>query len=152
MASSEGEIWYPRLTGLEEPLFRSYAEFVAAQDAKRPTRLRVGVANIRNDSVLRKHSTSIFYDDWLRLYGQRADILVTHEAPDCHPNGFPTIGTLAAGMSVKSAIHGHQHDSLNYRSHDARLGFEAHGVGFMGITDVYGGRLRVGEFDQGEKI
>lgn len=143
-----GEIWYPRLTGLEEPAYSSFAEFVQHQNLKRPPRLRTAGENIRNDGVLRKHLSSIFYDDWLGLYVQQADVLVTHEAPDCHPNGFPVISALGSAMRVKFAFHGHQHDSLNYRSHDERLGFEAHGVGFMGITDVYGGRVRVGEFDQ----
>jgi len=133
------------------PAVRSWPGLCESQNATRPTRLRMAsptLEQISRDGVLRKHVSTIFYDDWLSLYGQPADILLTHEAPDCHPHGFAAISALAGAMRVKYAFHGHQHDSLNYRGHDTRLGFEAHGVGFMGVTDQYGGRLRVGEFDQ----
>ena len=45
-------------------------------------------------------------------------------------------------------IGSHHHDSLNFRIHDERLGFAAHGVGFMGITDMFGGLIRIGCFDE----
>ncbi len=50
--------------------------------------------------------------------------------------------TLAQSLKVKFAFHGHHHDSLNFRTHDERMGFAAHGVGFMGITDMFGGLVR----------
>jgi len=147
-----GEIWYPR-EGLEEPGYSSWKEFVKRQNMRRLTRLRVAVDSLTpeticRDEVLRKHCSSIFYEDWLRLYGQRADILVTHEAPDCHPHGFGAITSLAKSLRVKFAFHGHHHDNLNFRDHDERLGFAAYGVGFMGITDMVGGMVRVGCFDE----
>lgn len=144
-----GAIWNP--DNIEcMPEIQNWNALLKAQNAKRPSRLRITqptIEQIARDGILRKHASTIFYEDWLRLYGQPADILVTHEAPDSHPHGFAAIGNLAASMHVKYAFHGHHHDSLNYRSHDARLGFQAYGIGFMGVTDAYGGRLRVGEFD-----
>lgn len=143
-----GQIWNP--DDEDVPDIRNWPALLASQNAKRPTRLRVEqptVEQVSKDGLLRKHASTIFYDDWLTLYGQQADILVTHEAPDCHPHGFRAITGLAQSMRVKFTFHGHHHDSLNYRDHGDRLGFQAHGVGFMGISDQYGGRLRIGEFD-----
>lgn len=94
------------------------------------------------------HKSSVFYDDWLELYGQQADILVTHEAPSCHPHGFVAIDVLAQSMRVKFAFHGHHHDRLNYAAHEERLGFSPHGVGLRGITDMYGGMIRIGQLDE----
>lgn len=161
-----GEIWYPRRSenadAVDTPAFRSYAEFrddlqqkqVQKRRLSKMDEARPGVADriaeptdeCRNGR-LRKHMSSIFHDDYLQLYGQTADILVTHEAPSCHPHGFNEIDALAQSLHVKYLFHGHHHDSLNYQSHFERLGFAAYGVGFTGITDMFGGRLRVGEFD-----
>ena len=142
-----GEIWFPRETGLEEPVYQSYAAYLETSISQRPARLR-GHGLFEKD---RKHMSSIFYEDWLHLYGQSADVLVTHEAPDCHPHGFKPITALAQSMKVRFAFHGHHHDSLDYRRHDDRLGFQAFGVGFCGITDVFGGRIAVGDFDEARR-
>lgn len=56
--------------------------------------------------------TTIFPDDLkalLYLKG-RVDVLVTHEAPESHPMGFPVLGDLARAMGVKLLIHGHHHE------------------------------------------
>ena len=163
-----GEIWYPQASGnaeaVDEPVFRSYDAFRHAlqQRQGRPRRLskqesaQAQVAQdriaLRGDAIrngkLRKHRSSIFHDDYLALYGQCADILVTHEAPACHPHGFQEIDALAQSLHAKYVFHGHHHDSLNYRNEFTRLGFAAYGVGFRGITDLFGGRLRVGESDE----
>ncbi len=100
------------------------------------------------DLEMRKHRTSIFYQDWLKLYGQQADVLVTHEAPSCHPHGFKAIDLLAQSMKAKYSFHGHHHDRLNYSTHEAALGFSAHGVGFQGVSDMYGGMISAGCFDE----
>lgn len=102
---------------------------------------------ISRDGLLRKHASTIYYDDWLNLYGQPADILVTHEAPDCHQHGFKAITSLAQSMRVKWAFHGHHHEHQSYPNADKLLGFQPLGVGFMEIMDQYGGLLRVGEFE-----
>ena len=160
-----GEIWYPRPSAnaeaVAEPRFRRYAEFrddlQQRQGVKRPLsadEAAAGAERIAGRSEdarhgkRRKHKSSIFPEDYVNLYGQTADLLVTHEAPSCHPHGFREIDALAQSLRVKYAFHGHHHDSLNYRSDFERLGFAAYGVGFMGITDMFGGRLRVGTFDE----
>ncbi len=160
-----GEIWYPRPSenaeAVDEPAFRSYDAFrhdlqqklgLQGRLSKRegapvqpaPDRIALLVDEIRN-SKLRKHKSSIFHDDYLALYGQTADILVCHEAPSCHPNGFQEIDALARSLRAKYVFHGHHHDSLNYRSEFNRQGFAAYGVSLRGITDMFGGRLRVGD-------
>lgn len=142
-------IWDP--DGMDVPAIRNWSALVKSQNAKRPHRLRVEkptVEQISRDSELRKNASTIFYDDWFNLYGQRADILVTHEAPDCHPHGFKAITGLAQSMRVKAAFHGHHHEHKNYAEHVAELGFQAYSVGFMAIMDECGGQLRAGEFER----
>jgi hypothetical protein len=97
---------------------------------------------------LLKHKSTIFYEDWINLYGQSANILVTHEAPSCHPHGFEIIDKLAQSMKVKYSFHAHHHDRLNYSAYDEELGFSAHGVGFCGVSDMYGGMISAGDFDE----
>ena len=56
--------------------------------------------------------TSIFPDDLKSLLAltEHVDVLVTHEAPESHPLGFPLLGDLARAMGVKLLIHGHHHE------------------------------------------
>ena len=140
-----GEIWYPPDIDVQ---FAKYSDYIDYLTAQQPLRLR---DSVQSTGKARKHRSSIFYEDWLNLYGQSADILVTHEAPSCHPHGFREIDVLAQSLRVKFAYHGHHHDSLNYRSHDKRLGFQAFGVGFCGITDCFGGRILTGDFDEARR-
>ena len=149
-------VWYPP----EDPVFLAYEDMVAqkfrhkkALTAAELARLKYRqpspeVAELVREGQLRKHMSSIFYADWFQLYGQQADILVTHEAPSCHPYGFREIEALGQSLGVKYAFHGHQHDSLNYRAFDEQYGFQAHGVGFRGVTDMYGGRVLTGGYDE----
>ncbi len=137
-----GQIWNP--DSEDVPEIRNWPALVASQNAKRPNRQRFEhptIEQISRDGLLRKHSSTIFYDDWLNLYGQQADILVSHEAPDCHQHGFKAMTGLAQSMRVKLAFHGHHHQHRNYNEHTAQLGFQAFSVGFMSIVDQYGGQL-----------
>ena len=68
--------------------------------------------------VPRKHRDTIFYEDHETLGQLRADILVTHEAPSCHPNGFVAIDELARRMGVRLIVHGHHHVSYEGRTTD----------------------------------
>lgn len=86
----------------------------------------------------RRHRSTIFPSDVQALARQRADVLVTHEAPSCHPHGFVAIDELARCLGVRQVFHGHHHDRLDYRSAWAQLGFEAHGVGLCAITALDG--------------
>lgn len=141
-----GQIWYPpaapKITSLDDLVtskFRHLKALTTTELAQlKHHQASPKVTGLARSGQLRKHRSSIFYDDWLALQGQQADILVTHEAPSCHPHGFSEIDVLARAMKVKFAFHGHQHDCLNYRHHDERLGFRAYGVGLRGVTDMYG--------------
>jgi len=61
------------------------------------------------NQLRRKHKSSIWLEDYEYLASQQADILITHEAPDCHKYGFKTLDKLAKTMGVKLIIHGHHH-------------------------------------------
>lgn len=97
------------------------------------------------------HKSSIFYENYIELYGQQADILVTHEAPSCHRHGFKVIDSLAQSMKVKHAFHGHHHDCLDYSEHEAKLGFKPHGVGLRGVTNLHGNVIKAGQLDDQRK-
>jgi len=136
-------IWRPAPV-TAEPIHISYAAYEA--HLKEQVRFRK-ITEQKRTYELFKHKTTIFYEDWISLYGQAADILVTHEAPSCHPYGFEAIDALARSMKAKYTFHGHHHDRLNYSAYDSILGFSAHGVGFCGISTMHGGMVSAGDFD-----
>ena len=83
---------------------------------------------------------AIYPDDFQRLASLRADILITHEAPSCHPYGFEAIDELARAMRVVRTFHGHHHDdrSDEYALVREKLGFDARAVNFCGIKNGLG--------------
>lgn len=99
---------------------------------------KCGKGNLWRGGLPRKHRSSIFPADYARLTGERTDILVTHEAPSCHPHGFDAIDELARVMGAAKVFHGHHHDRIDYSAHRERLAFEAFGVGLCGISDQSG--------------
>jgi predicted phosphodiesterase len=149
------QVWYPP----EAPSFLSFEDMVGekfrhkkALTAAELARLKYQkpsplVAEVVREGQLRKHRSTIFYSDWYGLHGQQADILVTHEAPSCHPYGFAEIDLLGKHLGVQRAFHGHQHDNLDYRSFDERFGFKVFGVGFRGVTDMLGNGILPGHYD-----
>ncbi len=138
-----GKIWSPPA----EPIFKSYDDWHRAIKRSRPSRLQDSFSIIAA-SQERQHRSTIFPDVFDRLGAEKADVLVTHEAPSCHPHGFYAIDELARALGVTATFHGHHHDRLNYCDQWPQLGFEAHGVGFCGITDLYGAIIRAGDFDE----
>ncbi len=68
---------------------------------------------------------AIWPEDVALLRAQRADILVTHEAPGAHPAGKPVLDDLARAMGARLIVHGHHH--VTYRA-VAPDGLEAQGV------------------------
>lgn len=138
-----GQMWMPPA----EPELLSYNEMEIALQAEFERGKR-SAESLKGS--LRKHRTSIFYEDWLSLHGQQADILVTHEAPSCHPHGFETIDVLAKSLGVQKAYHGHHHDRLDarYRLYDEKLGFQTFGVGLRGIADLAGAVILPGMIDE----
>lgn len=137
-------IWWPEPMEIE-PRFLSYEDFQRHLD------IELAYHNIsvdKRDGELRKHRSSIFWNDWMELYSQEADVLVTHEAPSCHPHGFHAIDSLAQSLKVKQTFHGHHHDRIDYVSHNERLGFKAYGVGLHGVTNIHGQLIRPGILDE----
>ena len=129
-----GKVWTPPAPAL----FENPQQYLA----------RCGKGNFWRDSLPLRHRSTIFPVDYSKLAGERADILVTHEAPSSHPHGFAAIDELARRLGVTSSFHGHHHDRLDYSAERTRLGFEAFGVGLRGITDQDGRVIRVGEKDE----
>lgn len=94
-----------------------------------------------------RHRSTIFLDVYESLAKSGANIMVTHEAGSAHPHGFAVIDQLARSPKVSKNLHCHHHDSLDYRSEWYRLGREAYGLGFCGITRLDGTVIRVGHYD-----
>jgi predicted phosphodiesterase len=70
-------------------------------------------------------TTAIWPEDYDDLASQRADILVTHEAPSSHPAGNVALDGLARAMGARLIVHGHHH--VNYLA-TAPDGLQALGV------------------------
>jgi predicted phosphodiesterase len=154
------EVWYP--IPIEAPVhYESYAHYSASSTSGRIVTARQARENRKYQDVscvnhdiegtpagkMLVHKSTIFYEEWFDLYGRDADVLVTHEAPGCHPYGFDVLTDLARSMHVKAMFHGHQHDSLNYEPKFKELGFSCYGVGLRGITSVFGEKLVDGKLD-----
>lgn len=153
-----GEVWYPR-DGVEPPMFRSYADYerhlrrqpgvrrrVSKLDTIQAEAIPGGVPELTNATLtgrLRRHSSTIFPDTVATLARQRADVLVSHEAPAAHPHGFRAIDDLARAMGVSAVFHGHHHRDRTYP--DGGEGYRIHAVGLRGIRDLYGGAIRLAE-------
>lgn len=142
------KIWYPKFDLNSASNYDNYEAFIsqgveANRLKKHAKSHQLAIEQIdelskKLNSQMLTHKSSIFYEDWLNLTDQQADILVTHEAPTCHPYGFKAIDLLAQSLKVKRSFHGHHHDHLDYTSNNKTLGFMAHGVGFREISDQQG--------------
>lgn len=151
-------IWLPKDDVEAKSKYDNYDAFVEAemqaliwQEARRNKASDKASSKTESPELVGKRLTyksTIFYDEWLNLYSQQADILVTHEAPSCHPHGFAGITELARGMQVKRSFHGHHHDRLDYSAHYEKLGFEAYGVGLCGVSDCNGELVLAGKLDE----
>ena len=124
------KVWGPP----RSPLFESAEDFVR----------RAGRGNRWRGGLPLKHRSTIFPDVYYRLLKQRADVLVTHEAPSLWPSdyGKPAIDALARELQVSRSFHGHLHAD---RHHGSSLGFAAYGVGLHGIMDLDGQIVVPGE-------
>ena len=89
---------------------------------------------------------AIYPEDVKNLAKQRADILVTHEAPSCHPYGWEALDELARSMRVVRSFHGHMHDdrSDEYALVRDKLQFDARAVNYTGIKNGLGEVIRMG--------
>ncbi len=140
-----GSVWYPRVSCDEISYFNGYADFVASQRRLWPQRIRADEAQYLSRGKFLQHRSTIFKNDWASLAAKRADILVTHEAPSCHPHGFVAIDQLARCLGVQSSFHGHHHDCLDYKVMNDVLKFCPYGVGLRGISDIEGNVILAGE-------
>lgn len=125
------EIWHPD-TGIEYPTRQKFMK-AKQSDGK------------WLDGVALKHRVSIWWEDYEKLFDQRADVLVTHEAPSCHKHGFNELDELAQAMRVHTVIHGHHH--VRYSSTIANGGIQVHGVGLAGVSDLHGNVVVPGPHD-----
>jgi len=87
-------------------------------------------------------ATAIWPEEYDALAAQRADILVTHEAPASHPSGYAAIDALARAMGARLIVHGHHHVSYRAVADD---GLRAMGVAAAWGTDRTGAVLWQGE-------
>lgn len=120
-----GQIWAAR----DQPRYPSAEAFLA----------HCGRGNRWRGGLPRKHRSTIFPSDYSALLKEKADVLVTHEAPSCHSHGFQVIDELAASLGVRSAYHGHHHEHIEYGEDEARrLGFRPFAVAYCEIRDELG--------------
>lgn len=124
-------IWLPPASSF----YPSYDGFWSALNNRRPLRERKPAVGVTTEQE-REHVSSIFPETIVQLAAQEADILVTHEAPSCHPLGFDVIDGLARSMNVRSAFHGHHHQCISYKAAWPNLGFRARGVGFRKVAPL----------------
>lgn len=98
-----------------------------------------------------RHRSSIFPSDVEALESQSADILISHEAPRPHPQGFSAINQLARKMGVKKIFHGHHHDNFDYRPINRNKSCEIFNIGFRSLADIDGNYLLIGVDDRDQK-
>jgi predicted phosphodiesterase len=154
-----GQIWLPPAA----PSFDNYEDYSRSLRRDRGLKQRVSKADLvkrdvaahgradtslqdeSRDGRLLKHHSTIFPSTVANLAKQRADILVTHEAPSAHHYGFAALDDLARAMGARTLFHGHHHVERDHSEHAERLGFHAISVGLRGIVDQDGHVIRAGE-------
>lgn len=102
-----GRVWYPR-RGDEAAAFQTRREWLRAI----PRHERCG----KLLPLGRRHV--ILPQDHEALRGQRADVLVCHEAPTSHRHGFGALDDLTEALGVGLIVHGHHHTSYVGASRD----------------------------------
>ncbi len=125
-----GQIWMPD----GRPNYTSVGAFMH----------RVGKNNTWRGGLPRRHRSSIFPSVYDNLARQRADILVTHEAPSCHRKGFAAIDRLAMDLNVRWLFHGHQHEGIAYGRYS---GIQVRSVGLRGIVNLRGEEIVESQVD-----
>jgi predicted phosphodiesterase len=85
---------------------------------------------------------AVWPEDVAVLAGQRADVLITHEAPSSHPSGVAVIDELARRMGARLVVHGHHHVAYRARAGD---GLEVQGIPAASGMDLAGRALWHGE-------
>jgi predicted phosphodiesterase len=78
-------------------------------------------------------TSAIWAEDVEALSEQKADVLVTHEAPSSHPNGNAVLDGLARAMGAKLIVHGHHHVVSHARARD--------GLTVLGVASAWGASI-----------
>ena len=81
----------------------------------------LGPAYGLNQRAALTHSLStaaIWPEDIASLASQKADVLVSHEAPSSHPQGNAVLEDLARAMGAHTIVHGHHHVSSHATARD----------------------------------
>lgn len=128
-----GRVWMPP----SEPLIRTREEALGGgafryRDGQRPSST---------------YLSAIYAAEVGRLAQKRADILVTHEAPSCHPHGHTELDMLARSLQAQRMFHGHHHDDRTaaYALQREQLGFDAIGLRVCAIKNGLGEVIFEGE-------
>ncbi|MCE0507286.1 metallophosphoesterase [Roseivivax sp. GX 12232] len=114
-----GKVW----SGDAVPKYHSEAEFVAQTP---PQERHKGGRPWR-------HLTTIMPWTVEELRAQKADVLITHEAPSNHQHGWEFIDDLAADMGARLIVHGHHHRSY---SDVLESGIRVRGVGLARVWEL----------------
>ncbi len=88
-------------------------------------------------------TAAIWPEDVEALAVQRAEVLVTHEAPSSHPAGSAVIDDLARRMGAGMIVHGHHHVVSHARAHD--------GLTVLGVASAWGTSITGAVLWEGEK-
>lgn len=118
----DAEVWHPSL-GSGNPSSQNHEEYANKVKGRKVHPRFIE----RQIEVSRSY---IYPDDYFSLAMERADILVTHEAPACHKLGFIEIDELADNLGARKIFHGHHHETY--------ITANVYGVGFRSIVDEMG--------------
>ncbi|MES1949753.1 metallophosphoesterase [Salinisphaera sp. S4-8] len=119
----QSRIWYPPNVA---PRFESRREFLRT----------CGKGNWWRDGLPLKRRGAVWPDEVENLATERADVLVTHEAPGCHRYGFQALTQLAHDLGARTIFHGHVHEQYTHEA-DER-GVTVHGIALGGAVDLAG--------------
>lgn len=131
-----GKVWHPDLFE-GKPVWQDPIQYLQAQS---PAIQRVAK---QYAGLTRQHHSSIWFNDYERLFDQEADILVTHEAPSCHRYGFSTLDELTVAMEVKQILHGHHHENYCDQINIGDSSISVQGVGLANCKDENGNYLNL---------
>lgn len=143
------DVWFPKTN--PEPVHKNYADFHEHWLTKSPAFQRKAMPEFTGleglplfSDRVKRAMTSIFPETYDALGKLEADLLLTHEAPSCHPHGFAELDLLAQIMGVRWLAHGHHHDDQAYPGTSGTFGFQPIGVGYRGVTTLAGDVLLAG--------
>jgi predicted phosphodiesterase len=89
-------------------------------------------------------SAAIWPEDVAALAAEKANILVTHEAPGSHPAGNAALDDLARAMGVSLVVHGHHHVASDSRAAD--------GLRVLSVGPAWGAALDGSVLWEGDKL